>query len=198
MPNNINLESEWSDPETIKVSWTEKISPKTIDHHPRHYRRFKASMTVIGSCVVAFLFAVFFNLELIGILSFLGAISGFGIIVHTMTRNVTSSVKIGKKTTSHEGFDFPTAEISRVEYGLESSLMAGSTIGKGQQDAHIVRLWLKDETPIVLSENNWDAPANHKIRVALVQAIDTVRDLDRQQAHAEEFGSVGDDGMPDY
>ena len=71
--------------------------------------------------------------------------------------------------------------------------------GDPMSDPSLIRMWVKDSYAEDISQNDWQNQVNHKIRDALAKALETVRNMDKQQEHEEKFGKVSDDtGMPDY
>ena len=86
---------------------------------------------------------------------------------------------------------------------LEGGVSTKPFVGQAGQDHDanqtIIRLWVDDAHAHNVTKNNWQSQVNHKIHDALTKALEAVRDVDKQEEHAEKFGVVDSDtGMPDY
>lgn len=196
MAKSLNLKAVWLDDDTLRISWIDVIANDTN----------KAAAIIIP--IVAFVVFIYS--------SFL-AISGRGFTLMGLTlvslfvfviwfRNGTTStpnhVDFTAKQIKHNGRTFQTNEVTRFDYGITSSLTgitpARDGNGNSMSDPFLVRMWVNDAYPHKVSSNNWEMQVNHQIRDALSQALDAVRDRSKKQKTEEEFGAVGDDGMPDY
>lgn len=198
--HSLQLESEWIDPETVKVSW--------VDVKMRE-RTFSNDWGTVLAIICGFIVIIFLAFALESpLIPFIGV--GLGIFAFNQYgKNVTepNSITIGKTDTRHRDKVFPTAKITRFEMGTELALEGGVStqafMGRAghEQDANqtIIRLWVDDARAYNITKNNWQTQVNHEIRDALAKALSAVRDLDTQQESAEQFGVVdGETGMPDY
>lgn len=123
-------------------------------------------------------------------------------VTASLSPSLRNQVRIAKDRFTHRKFSVPTSSITRFEYGTKEQLTGAKEVGLDSKTLHnptIIRLWVGDATAYEISRNNWQTQVNHEIQTALTKALETVRDFDKQQKHAQEFGTVSTDtGMPDY
>lgn len=197
MAKNLNLDANWLDDETLRVSW---LDVKANDNNIL----LTVFVPLIGVCMFFYgMFVVItgggFGLFIFGILFTIGAIfwSRIG------STSVENHVDFTAQTVRHGGRTYPTNDITRFEYGVRSALTGQAPMRDGQgdpmSDPSLIRMWVKDSYAEDISQNAWQNQVNHKIRDALAKALETVRNMDKQQEHEEKFGKVSDDtGMPEY
>ena len=199
MTTDSKLKSDWVSEKELRVSW---IDVK------RRERTFANQVALVIGILGSFILGsvILFNTGniVIFLVLVIGSIVGFAL--YGRSYEEPNSVTFGEKETTHRGSRFPTDKITRFEMGSEMALEGGVStkpfIG-GQGKDHeanqtIIRLWVEDMSAHNITRNNWQSQVNHEIHGALTKALEAVRNLKKQQEHAKEFGTVGDDGMPDY
>lgn len=195
MASDLKLQSQWINDRTIRVSWMDvKIRERNAGNQ----------MAMVVVTLGGFFLALGMGLSsgnLWGLLLWLGAV--FGWVWWASTKEeVPNSIDIGSDATTHNGRSFNTQDITRFEMGTEVALLGASStkpiIGENINQT-IIRMWLNDTSAYDLAKHNWQQQVSHEINSALTNALKEIRDLDKQQEHAEKFGVVdGDTGMPDY
>lgn len=197
MAKKLNLKADWINEETLRISW---MDVKANDNN-------KAAMIILP-IVIFVLFIVSAGVALSdGGFGFMGLVLIGTLVSVTWFRSGSTSVPnhidFSAKDISHKGQKFPTHEVSRFEYGLKSALTGVTPPrdgnGNSMSDPLLIRMWINDAFPHEISSNNWQVQINHEIRDALAKALDAVRNVEKKQSQAKEFGEVnGDFGMPDY
>jgi len=196
---DLNLKSEWIDPETVRVTWVDvKIRERDLS----------SGLLIVGVGLGGFFFAAFLAISsgnFIGLLLWLGALITM-VVVGSKNYEQPNSITIGKNIIRHQENEFSTDQITRFEMGTEMALLGGVKtkpfVGEQGKDHEanqfLIRMWVDDAHAYDLSKNNWQQQVNHEIRDALSKALEAVRDIDQKQEHEEKFGIVDDSGMPDY
>lgn len=184
--------------DALKVSWKDSIHP---EYGP------------IEGVVYGLLFFGFFIIAAIMIVRSISFGSLFGILywaafivlIWWLVKPSSSKkmkVIFGEDKTIAGDWTVDTAHITRFDYGLESQLLGArpalTFLGKEKPDPHLVRMWIDDVSPIVVSRNRWTLPVNHQIRDALEKTLRTVREGVAEAEHDRTYGKVTDDGIPDY
>jgi len=192
MAMDLNLKAHWLEGESvIQVSWN--------DHVLKSFNSSGGIFAVIAGVGCLFFAGLTISTQNVGWL--LGMVLAIAIPVMMYNRPflVPKVVEIGRLETMANGQIFPTAEITRFDYGSRSSLSGVHPPQGSSADPIIIRMWLNDSRAITIAEHNWQNQISHEIRDTLARALEDVRNLDKQDAHEAEFGkSSGDFGVPDY
>jgi hypothetical protein len=194
MATNLDLKTEPMGKDRIRVSWTDvKIKEQNAG----------TILTLVILAFGGFALAMFFtfNGAPIMLLVWIGAIIAF-LWAGGQRRTEPNSIEFGRDVTTHQGRQFPTDEITRIEYGSEAQMTGGVkrklANGADAPDQTMIRMWLNDSAAHPISVNNWQTQVNHEIRDALARALDEVRKSKAKEERTQKFGDQGDLGMPDY
>jgi hypothetical protein len=197
MAKDLNLDATWVDSENLRVSWTDV---QANDNN-------KAMSIILPIVIFVFVLIGIFNGISGGGFGMMGfaLLFAFGSVFWFRSGSTSkpNQITFNAKTISHQGLEFPTAQVTRFEYGSKSQLTGWKPMkdGKGNpmSDPTLIRMWVNDSSAHTISENNWQTQVNHKIRDTLDKALIAVRDVQKKEAHEAEFGDTsGDFGMPDY
>lgn len=191
---DLNLKSEPVGQHKIRVSWVDaKIQEKTP----------QTTAVVYGVGLGGFVLSAVITMSGAPIVILVWLVT-VGVLMFSYSRRVPLSnmVEFGCEITTHGGHRFNTNEITRIEYGSEGQMTGGTkrklANGADAPDQTMIRLWLNDSAPHVVSVNNWDNGVNHEIRDTLAKALDTVRKDQAKQNHEATHGKTSDFGMPDF
>lgn len=179
-------------PEKVSVSWNDVITLASTDGG-KYGKLIGWTLTImlIGAIVLSFA-TLNFGILLVFFIALIPI--GISIWIAFTKRN---DVHFEKDFVRHGEAVFTTSNITRLDYGLRSSL-TGVQPKENAPDPIIIRLWLNDSQAHEISRNLWDMEVNHQIHNALTNALEAVRSADKKEKNAEDFGVVGDNGMPDY
>lgn len=141
MAKTSHLNSEWIDPETVKISWHDvKVREDGAGN--------QMMIALIGIGGFAFTaYQAFGQGNLIFLPIWLCALVGL-IMFNSTKVTEPNSITIGKLETRHNGRVFQTNEITRFEMGKETALLGGvatkPAVAGGRVDQTIIRLWIDD------------------------------------------------------
>jgi hypothetical protein len=202
MALSLNMDVDRRDDGSLHISWNDAVRgvfPK---------REVTIFVSFLGTFILASIFArevsdglrtmgrdapeIIFGLFIIGgtIISGLWMLSAmFG------SRPRPNSVTISDHTFLHNGITYPTANITRIEYGKKAALTGSQS---DNEHGSLIRIWIDDNSAHIISDNNWQDQINHQIRDTLARALDSVRKDKAKANKAEKYGDQGDLGMPDY
>lgn len=195
---DLKLQSEWTSPETVKVSWVDvRRRERTAGN------QLGFVILILGGGFIGLLISIPESNPLPFLIILFGSIAG--LFMYGKSYTEPNSIIIGKTETRHRGNAFPTAKVTRFEMGTEMALEGGVStkpfVGQAGQDANqtIIRFWVDDARAHTVTKNNWQSQVNHEIHDALTKALEAVRDAGKQEEHEKNFGKVSNDtGMPDY
>lgn len=197
MAKGLKLENDWIDDKTLRVSW---MDVKSNDNN----LFLTMVLPLIATAITFYGFYLgmttgSFGLILLGFVLILGTVgwSRMGAL------SVKNQVEFSPEYITHNGRKFRTNDVTRFEIGSKTTLTGENRMVDGQNnpmsDPMLIRMWINDTSPHVMSSNNWQIQVNHEIRDTLAKALEAVRNIDKQQDHEEKFGVVDSDtGMPDY
>ncbi|UMA67260.1 hypothetical protein LVO79_20995 (plasmid) [Roseivivax marinus] len=187
----LNLQTEWIAEDVVKVSWTD-----TWNIGQSNAAGGAAYMVLIA----IFGIGVFFTLNgasmLILFICVLACIA-LAIYFQHHSFSIANSLAVDPDGLHQDGHFFALEDISRVEYSQKSQ-WTGNQPQAGKNDPIQIRLWLRDNTNHVLSENNWETQVNHRIRDAIEAAILGVRRMENEDRREQREGPANQFGMPDY
>ncbi|WP_299855388.1 hypothetical protein [uncultured Roseobacter sp.] len=191
MARKLNLKVEPTGNGGAKVSWTDvaKRPDLPIIAH-----------IAFGIWAIGGVFASIVGGGVVGVIWFVGTI-GWPLFLRTNV-DKPNSITFEREVTTHNGQTFPTSQISRIEYGLETQLTGAKTktafAMENENPQTLIRLWVDDSYAHNISLNNWQNQINHEIRDTLAKTLDAVRKVEAEEKHEETHGKSGDFGVPDY
>lgn len=195
MAKQLNLSATWHD-DTLRIAWNDVIAND----------QNKPIQWIIALVwFPLFLVSIFTGLSGGG-LSFMGILLVVLIVVVVWFRSgsttVPNHVDFSIQTITFKGRNYATTDITRFDYGVKSKLTGitpqKDSDGNSMSDPTLIRMWVNDSAPVIISANNWSFDVCHEIRDALDQALQKVRAGEKEASKEAKFGKMGDFGVPDY
>ena len=188
----LNLQTEWLDSETVRVSWNE---PHMTGHKGETVKGpigYAAGGCIIAGVLLPFLTGAWILLALLP-LGYL--IIAFGMFVQPLHK----SVEFGREQTRFKDSAIKTADITRI--AVDSTFQWSDLSDEERKKSGFktqILLWVNEEIPFELSVNKIPKETSLLIRNTLDKALSELRKTTEQQAHEEKHGKSGEFGMPEY
>lgn len=198
MATELKLQIHEQSDGALKVSWNDI---EELTKHPP-----KKEMCIFGGLLVFCIFSMIqdptkyvesesLSFFISGV-AVLGGLSSIIWVLSLRHRRISlpNEVLISRRLLTHKGRDIEMKKITRFDYGKKDEL----TGSKGDDNNHLIRVWVEDSYCEILAENLWDSSINHQIRDALDKAWREVKGGSESAEHEAKYGKVTDDGIPDY
>ena len=194
MTTDLKLRREDFEDGSFLISWVDTVSPKFTGGGGQFIPI--AVLALAGGLIIAVVMETLAPL-IIGLL-----IAGGLLVLSRRNQEVPNAVGFSRDVITHKLQEFPTADITRFEYGLRSA-MTGQEPNKHEPsgkstDPMVIRMWINDAHAHQISINNWQNQVNHQIRDTLAKALDRVRKDSAKTHNIEKYGEKGEFGVPDY